>query len=94
METSINLVWHWILDSARLRADWTLFFYSNHQRLAHLAMKIRLKLGILIIALVSLLGCSTGSQWYYPYGPSYFGQDVVTDEPLTPSGFISRQRPK
>lgn len=58
-------------------------------------MKVRPKLTILLLAVLPLLGCATGDQWYYPYGPAYFEQGAFAEsEHLTPDGFISSARPE
>ena len=68
---------------------------ASFQQPRFLAMKIRLILTTLLLAMLTLLGCATGNQWYYPYGPTYFGREtLIESERLTPDGFISFPRPE
>jgi len=48
---------------------------------------------LLFMAALTLAGCVTGDAWYYPYGPSYFGENSPElSAPRTPSEFIGMPR--
>ncbi len=58
---------------------------------SQIAMKIRLKLTVLLLAALSFVGCATGDQWYHPYGPPYLGAEAP--EAPTVNEFLSGSVP-
>jgi len=46
---------------------------------------------VLLLAFLPLAGCVAGKAWYYPYGPSYFGEDP---RPQSIEQYLSQPSPK